>query len=178
MRRVLLAGVVVVVVMVVMVVARPRDEGPGVRVGPWHGKTSQGHPLKFVVNDDDGKLTLDQWQIRVDLRCQATGRVMGVEFWVGIPIPITDRRFAERFAELTMWISWGGAFPAEDGARGRSATALPVLIGEEFEELRSEKCSAEVAWTALPGQGDDEEGADAPADLKLRVERDGRVTRM
>ena len=176
MRRVLLAGSVLVVVVVV---AWSRDEGPGVRVGPWHGETSQSYPLSFVVNESDGELTVNDWRIRLDLRCEATGRRVSLEVWLGMPLPIADRRFAERYAELTIWISGGGGFPADDGARGRFGTVLPALSGQELEELRSEKCSAtDLAWTAHPGQGDDEALAGAPADLKLRVERDGRVTRM
>jgi hypothetical protein len=176
MRRVLLAGVVLVVVMVV---AWPREEGPEIRLGPWHGKTSQGHSLSFIVYDSGGELTVDEWQIGLDLRCEATGRRLGVAIFVAMPIAISDRRFAERLASLSMWISWSGDFPAEDGARGRFATVLPGLIGEEFEELTSEKCLAtDLAWTAHPGEEEDEELADAPFDLKLRVDRDGRVTRM
>jgi hypothetical protein len=176
MRRVLLAGVVLVVVMVV---AWPRDEGPDVRVGPWHGRTSQGYPLSFVVSETDGHLTLDGWSIRLDLRCESTGRQLAIAIWVGMPTRIADRRFTQRYADPTLWMSWSGAFPADDGARGTVGTVLPALIGEELEQLRSEKCSAaDLAWTAHPGEGDDEELADAPADLKLRVERDGRVTRM
>lgn len=176
MTRVVLAGVVLVVVMVV---AWPRDEGPDIRVGPWHGKTSQGYPLSFDVSETDGDLTVDEWHIRLDLRCESTGRQIAMEMWMAMPTPIADRRFAERHAHLTMWISWSGGFPAEDGARGAFGMVFPVLIGEELEQLRSEKCSAaDLSWTAGPGEGDDEELADAPADLKLRVERDGRVTRM
>ena len=176
MRRVLVAGVVLVVVMVV---AWPRDESPAIRVGPWHGKTSQGYPLSFDVSETDGDLTLDEWHVRLDLRCESTGRQLAMEMWIGMPTPIADRRFAQRHADLTMWISWSGKFPAEDGALGTLGTVFPALIGEELEHLRSEKCSAAaLSWTAHPGEGDDEERADAPADLKLRVERDGRVTRM
>ena len=176
MRRVLLAGIVLVVVIVV---AWSRDEGPGVRAGPWHGETSQGYPMAFVVSETDGDLTLDEWQIRVDVRCEATGRLVAVGIWLGMPTPIADRRFAQRTADLMMWNSWSGGFPADDGARGRFGTVVPALIGEELPELRSEKCSAtDLAWTARPGEGDDEELADAPVDLKLRVGRDGRVTRM
>jgi hypothetical protein len=175
MKRVLIAGMVLVVVTVA---AWPRDRDPGIRLGPWQGETSQGHPMSFVVEEADGVLTLDQWVIQVDLRCEATGRVIGLGLWVGMPIPITDRRFVARHADLSMWISWSGGFSAEDGARGTFGMVWPALIGEELAELRSEKCSAvDLAWTARPGQADDEDRADAP-DLQLRIDRDGRVTRM
>ena len=168
MRRVLLAGVVLVVVMVV---AWPRDESPDVRVGPWHGKTSQGYPLSFVVSETDGDLH-SRRVAHADSTCAASPRAVSWRWksgWACQP-QIADRRFAQRYAELTMWISWSGKFPAEDAALGTLGTVFPALIGEELEQLRSEKCSAAaLSWTAHPGEGDDEERADTPADLKLRV---------
>jgi hypothetical protein len=175
MRRILVAGMVLVVVTVA---AWPRDRDPGIRPGPWHGETSQGHPMSFIVEEVDGDLTLDQWVIQVDLRCEATGRLVGLALWLGMPVPITDRHFAARHADLSLWTSWSGGFSAEDAARGAFALVWPALIGEELAELRSEKCSAvDLVWTARPGEADDEDRADAP-DLQLRVDRDGRVTRM
>jgi hypothetical protein len=176
MKRVMALGMMVVVVVVV---AWTQDEEPEVRVGSWKGTTSQGYPMAFDVIDAGGHLTVDDWQIRLDLRCEATGRVLRATLWVSIPVPIVDRRFAQRDALLTMWSSWSGDFIAEDGARGSFATVWPVLAGEELEELRAEKCAATgLTWTASPGQDDDDEMAAAPVDLKLRIERNGRVTRM
>jgi hypothetical protein len=167
MRRVLLTGAVLGVVLVVA--WQRAEDDPAIRVGPWHGETSQGYPMSFVVNESDGDLTLDEWQVRVDLRCEATGRLLRVALLVGMPVPIADRRFTARHAGVTMWNSWSGDFPAEDGARGSFGTVWPVLIGEELEELRSEKCSAtDLAWRARPGEPD-EDVADAPADVHLRV---------
>jgi hypothetical protein len=146
----------------------------GPRTGAWHGVTTQRLPIEFFVARADDGLFIDEWQVRLDLRCEESGRVIHGLVFGGTPISIRDGRFSERLASTGLWHDWNGTFTSDNEVHGGVRSVWPSLTGTTFEQLGTEKCTVpELAWEAHPGK-DDEAATAAPADIAIRIERDRR----
>jgi hypothetical protein len=153
---------------------RPSAKKHDLPDGRWHGKTTQGLPIDFFVSHTDEGPVIDEWNVVRDFACEKTGRIVRTMFWSRMPIPMRDRRFSQRVADLIFWEDWNGTFLSDGEARGDHTGVLPVLIGSALEDLETEKCVAMgIGFSARPG-GDEEAEPAAPLDLLLRVERDGQ----
>lgn len=134
----------------VVIAVRPRSRG-GPRTGEWHGSTTQGLPIQFQVVDTDDGLAIEAWRVRVDVRCETTGRTIHGLVFGGVPVPLRDSRFIVEIAHIGLWHRLLGSF-SESTARGQVESVWPALTGTVRAKLGSEKCSVpELGWTARHG---------------------------
>ncbi len=149
----------------------------GLRTGQWHGKTTQALPIDFVVARTDDGLVIDSWMLRLELRCEETGRLVHGAVFSTVPVLIQEGQFALQIANLNLWHKLNGTFARRDEAEGEAGSVWPALTGTGLEELGTEKCTAaDLRWSARP-DGDETAATVKDLDFEVHVERDrlGRV---
>ena len=157
----------------VLTIVWPRPSGNGPRVGPWQGETAQGLPVRFIVDEGEDGLVIEEWSSVSDVECEGSGQTLRVEVFLDLSIPLGDEQFSLRHESDMFWALSQGSFVGQVQGSGRFTFVMPILTGHVIDELEVDKCEVLGArWTARPGR-DEESSVEPSVDLVVRIGQDG-----